>query len=134
MEQVTLSLRTDSRDQVVDITEPVRQAVRGRGLRHGLCLVYCPHTTAGIAINEGYDPDVARDVLTVLDRLVPWSGGYRHAEGNTAAHAKAIAVGASQTVAVVDGELALGSWQAIQFYEFDGPRSRRVILTLLEAA
>ena len=81
-------------------------------------------------INEGYDPDVTRDVLAVFDGLVPWHGPYRHAEGNTAAHVKAIWCGASQTVRVADGALALGTWQAIQFYEFDGPRQRRVEITV----
>lgn len=126
-----LRLSTSRRDEVVDLTARVGEQVAASGVRDGLCLVYCPHTTAGIVINEGWDPDVARDVLTVLDRLVPWTGGYRHAEGNTAAHLKAIACGASQTVPVADGRLALGRWQAIQFYEFDGPRQREVHVTVL---
>lgn len=127
-----LSVRTARRDQVLDITDAVRQAVAESAVRNGHCLVACPHTTAALAINEGYDPDVATDVLTVLDRLVPWSGGYRHAEGNTAAHVKAILCGASQTIAIVDGSLALGTWQALQFLEFDGPRSRTVVVSILE--
>lgn len=130
----TLELRTTTRNEVIDLTAQVRGAVEASGVRHGLCLVYCPHTTAGLVVNEGYDPDVVRDVLAVLDRLVPWSDGYHHAEGNSAAHVKSILCGASQTLAIRDGELRLGTWQAVQFYEFDGPRQRRVEITVVEAA
>lgn len=130
----TLAVRSTARDQVIDITREVRQAVGQSGVRQGLCLVYSPHTTAGIVINEGYDPDVARDVLEVLDRLVPWSGGYHHQEGNAAAHLKAILCGSSQTVPVADGDLVLGRWQSIQFLEFDGPRSRHVIVAVVGQA
>jgi len=131
MVRTTLSIATRARDEVVDLTAEVRRAVQASGVREGLCLVFCPHTTAGLTINEGYDPDVARDLLTVLDRLVPWSGGYRHDEGNSAAHVKALLCGPSQTVAVADGDLALGTWQALQFCEFDGPRNRQVVVSVL---
>ncbi|MBI2299179.1 MAG: YjbQ family protein [Armatimonadetes bacterium] len=128
-----VNFRTRSRDEVVDLTGHVRRAVESSRVREGICLIYCPHTTAGIAINEGCDPDVARDLLTVLDGLVPQQGPYRHAEGNTAAHVKAVLCGASQAVAVADGRLQLGQWQSIQFLEFDGPRERRVLVAVMEA-
>ncbi|HET7904980.1 MAG TPA: secondary thiamine-phosphate synthase enzyme YjbQ [Candidatus Eisenbacteria bacterium] len=106
-----------------------RALLRGDGLLH----VYVPHTTAGVCVNEGYDPDVVADVERVLDRLVPWSGGYRHAEGNSAAHVKSILVGSSVWVPVRGGALALGRWQEVFFCEFDGPRTRSVELTFLPA-
>ncbi len=127
----TLQLQTSSRDQILDITADVRKVVSESGVRDGLCQVYCPHTTAGLAVNEGYDPDVARDVLAVLDRLVPWDAAYSHGEGNSPAHVKAILCGASQTVPIAGGRLLLGTWQAIQFCEFDGPRQRRVVVTVI---
>ncbi|NUQ00455.1 MAG: YjbQ family protein [Armatimonadetes bacterium] len=129
----TLNLRTHQRDEVVDITDEVRRAVTRSGVKRGICLVYCPHTTAAVVVNEGYDPDVTRDVLMVLDRLVPWIAGYRHAEGNTASHVKAILCGSSQPIPIENGQLVLGTWQAIQFYEFDGPRTREVRLFVQEA-
>jgi len=129
----TLSLATSQRDEVVDLTRQVAQIVAESGVTTGECLVYCPHTTAGIGLNEGWDPDVTRDVLGLLDRLIPWHhSDYRHAEGNTAAHLKAIVCGASQRVLVEGGRLLLGQWQAIQFYEFDGPRQRSVYVAVTE--
>jgi secondary thiamine-phosphate synthase enzyme len=133
MTRHALTLQTTAHEQVQDLTLQVRQLVRQSGVAAGLCLVYCPHTTAGLVINEGYDPDVASDVLALLDRLAPWHGPYQHAEGNAAAHAKAILTGTSQTILVENGDLALGTWQALQFYEFDGPRTRTVVVTLMEA-
>ncbi|MCC7492001.1 MAG: YjbQ family protein [Fimbriimonadaceae bacterium] len=127
-----LTLRTHARDEVHDLTAELREVVAASGIRQGLCLVYCPHTTAAVVVNEGYDPAVTRDVTDVLNRLIPWQASYRHAEGNTAAHLKAIFCGASQTLAIVDGRLVVGAWQAVQFYEFDGPRQREVQVTLVE--
>ncbi len=131
----TLTLTTTRRDDVIDLTQRVAEVVARAGVSEGECLVYCPHTTAGLVINEGWDPDVTRDVLGLLDRLVPWHDpAYRHAEGNTAAHLKAIVCGASQRLLVAGGVLLLGQWQALQFYEFDGPRSRQVIVAVTETA
>lgn len=96
------------------------------GATDGLCLIFVPHTTAAVTINESADPDVATDILAALDRLVPWQAGYRHLEGNAAAHVKSTLVGASQWVAVDGGRPVLGTWQGIFFCEFDGPRSRQV--------
>jgi secondary thiamine-phosphate synthase enzyme len=126
-----LMLQTARHTEFVDITERVQAAVAAAGLRDGVITVYVPHTTAGVAINEHADPDVVRDVNMVLDRLVPWQDpGYRHNEGNSAAHVKAILTGPSVQVIVEAGRLALGVWQGVFFCEFDGPRSREVWLSL----
>lgn len=122
-----LQLQTSSRSQFLDITEVVQRAARELGVTGGTLTVFVPHTTAGVTINEHADPDVASDVIQVLDRLVPWaSPAYRHGEGNTAAHVKAILTGSSVRVPVEGGRLQLGTWQGIFFCEFDGPRSREV--------
>jgi secondary thiamine-phosphate synthase enzyme len=97
-------------------------------MKDGLITVFVPHTTAGVTINENADPDVTADMETVLDRMVPWDGGYRHSEGNTAAHVKASLMGSSAQVIVKDGKLRLGTWQSIYFCEFDGPRTRKIWL------
>ncbi|AQS57713.1 secondary thiamine-phosphate synthase enzyme YjbQ [Desulforamulus ferrireducens] len=120
-----LQLQSSSRDQMIDITHEVRTVIEQEKVRNGVVTVYCPHTTAGITINENADPDVVRDFLMRLDEVYPWQHPkYRHAEGNSAAHLKASTVGASQTVPVVEGRLMLGTWQGIYFCEFDGPRKR----------
>ncbi|MGG1314441.1 secondary thiamine-phosphate synthase enzyme YjbQ [Cohnella laeviribosi] len=122
-------LRTSRRDEMIDITRTVAAAVSRFGLGDGIVIVYCPHTTAGIAINENADPDVKRDVLMRLDEVFPWEHPkYRHAEGNTASHLKAITTGTSQTVIVSEGRLLLGRWQGIYFCEFDGPRERHYFI------
>ncbi len=128
-----LSVETRSRTEFVPLG--ARIAGAGKGLLHGdgLLHLYVPHTTAGICVNEGYDPDVVADVTRVLDRLVPWDADYRHAEGNSAAHMKAILVGSSVWIPVRQGTLALGRWQEIFFCEFDGPRTRSLELTFLPA-
>ena len=129
----TFPLQTHSRDEIVDITGKVAAYVRESGIREGIAVVYCPHTTAGIAINENADPDVKRDVLMRLDEVFPWTHPkYHHAEGNTASHLKAITTGCSQTIPVNGGALALGRWQGIYFCEFDGPRERHYHVKLLE--
>jgi secondary thiamine-phosphate synthase enzyme len=127
----TFRIRTSKRTQFLDITREVEHAVRDSGVADGLCYVYVPHTTAGVTINEHADPDVARDVEGIFDRLVPHEGPYRHAEGNTDSHMKAILTGASQTVFVENGKLALGAWQGIFLCEFDGPRQRTVFVKVL---
>ena len=125
---VELELRTAGRTDFVDVTAQVKSAIRRLGVREGTVTVFNPHTTAGVTINEGADPDVVRDLETILDRLVPWSGGYRHAEGNAAAHAKASLMGSSVTLLVQGGRPVLGTWQAVWFCEFDGPRTRRLLV------
>lgn len=118
---------------MLNITAQVRQAVRESGVRSGLCVVFCPHTTAGITINENADPDVVRDMLLGLSKAYPDRPEFRHMEGNSTAHLKASAVGPSQTVLVEDGRLVLGTWQGIYFCEFDGPRSRSYYVKVVEA-
>jgi secondary thiamine-phosphate synthase enzyme len=122
----TLRVKTARRTQFVDVTEQVRRVVTEAGVTDGVCYVYVPHTTAGVCINEHADPDVASDVESFLNRLVPHRGAYRHAEGNTDSHAKAILTGTSQAVLIENGRLVLGTWQGIFLCEFDGPRERRL--------
>ena len=121
-----IRIRTERRTQWVDITAQVRDAVASRRVKDGVVTVFVPHTTAGVTINEGADPDVMDDVERALERLVPWSGPWRHSEGNSAAHIKATLVGSSVQVIVEEGQLRLGVWQAIYLCEFDGPRTREV--------
>jgi secondary thiamine-phosphate synthase enzyme len=121
-----IALRSTRRTELIQITEQVQAAVEESGVRDGVCYVYVPHTTAGVIINEGYDPDVARDMEAALDKLVPHRGDYKHAEGNSDSHIKVALTAASQCVFVDGGKLALGRWQVIFFAEFDGPRRREV--------
>lgn len=124
-----LSLKTDAHTQFMEITPEVQAALAGLGVRDGAVTVFVPHTTAGVTINEHADPDAMHDVAHALDRLVPWRDpAYRHAEGNSAAHVKAIMTGSSVRVLVENGRLQLGTWQGIFFCEFDGPRTREVWL------
>lgn len=123
-----ITVQSKSRTDFIDITPAIQQFAAGQGFKDGVITVFVPHTTAGVTINENADPDVSADMETVLDHMVPWSGGYRHSEGNTAAHVKAGLMGSSVQVMVENGRLCLGTWQSIYFCEFDGPRSRRVWL------
>ena len=125
-------VNTSSKTQALDITQSVESAVQRSGTEKGLCMVYVPHTTAGIMINEGADPAVVQDILAKLEELVPWRGPYRHAEGNSAAHIKSSLLGHAAMVAIKGGRLKLGTWQAIFFCEFDGPRRRRVEVSVLK--
>jgi secondary thiamine-phosphate synthase enzyme len=127
----TLSVRTSSRTDLKDITREVAAAAAGFNVKEGACLVYVPHTTAGITINENADPAVRLDIESTLERMVPWSGPYRHSEGNSAAHVKASLVGFSILVPISGGRLVLGTWQGIYFCEFDGPRTRKVHVQVL---
>jgi len=122
----TLTIRTSRRTELKDVTDEIEAVVRDSGCSHGLCHLYVPHTTAGVLINEGDDPAVARDIESTLDRLVPRSPSYTHAEGNADSHIKTALVGSSETVWIENGRLMLGRWQAIFFAEFDGPRSREL--------
>lgn len=121
-----LTVDTSKHTQLVNVTSMVREAVAESGVREGICTVFVPHTTAGVTINENADPDVVRDLISELGKLVPWEDGYRHAEGNSAAHLKASLMGFSQQLIVDGGNLVLGTWQGIWFCEFDGPRRRSV--------
>ncbi|MFN2744034.1 MULTISPECIES: secondary thiamine-phosphate synthase enzyme YjbQ [Bacillus] len=120
-----IRIQTARRDEMLDITDEVQQFITEKGVSNGAVIIYCPHTTAGITINENADPDVKRDMLRRFDEVYPWEHRLdRHMEGNTAAHMKSSTVGASQHIIIADGKLILGTWQGIYFCEFDGPRSR----------
>ena len=121
----TISVKTSSRIDMVDITPSIQKEISASGITDGICVAYVPHTTAGITINEGADPDVCRDIIKKLNELVPPDAGYRHMEGNADSHIKASMIGSSVTVLIENGCLVLGTWQKIFFCEFDGPRSRK---------
>lgn len=123
-----VGVRTSSRNQFVNITGDVLDVVTSSGVTDGICTVFVPHTTAGVTINENADPDVVRDLIDTLNRIVPENGGYRHSEGNSDAHLKASMMGFSATVIVENGKLLLGTWQGIYFCEFDGPRNRHIFV------
>jgi len=122
----TLAVATGSRVEMIDITEKVADAIRKEGVAEGMAVVFVPHTTAGVTINENADPDVTRDIVTETNRIVPFEDGYRHSEGNSAAHVKSCLFGPSLTLLVSGGRPVLGTWQAVYFCEFDGPRRRTV--------
>lgn len=128
-----ITVRTTEHCQFVNIDDDVQRAVAASGVQDGACVVFVPHTTAGITINENADPDVAHDMKRILERAVPWEGGYAHAEGNSAAHVKASMMGNSVLVVVRSGKLQFGTWQSIYFCEFDGPRTRKVWVQVLPA-
>jgi len=125
----SFSVRTSKRTEFIDITSEVQGAVSAIGVEEGVCIVFVPHTTAGVTVNENADPSVTRDILKELNKIVPFEDGYTHGEGNSAAHIKSSLVGCSSTILVRGGRLALGTWQGIYFCEFDGPRSRQVWVT-----
>ena len=126
-----LTVKTRSRTEFIDITSEVKRIVTASDISDGLCMVYVPHTTAAVTINESADPSVQSDMLSVLNTMVPWDAGYRHMEGNSAAHIKTTLVGTSELIAVEEGRLVLGTWQGIFFCEFDGPRTRKVHVKLM---
>jgi secondary thiamine-phosphate synthase enzyme len=128
-EEITVT--SSARNEMIDITDRVRDAVRRSGITDGLCFVYVPHTTAAVTINENADPDVRKDILGTLSRVFPNDPSHRHTEGNSDAHIKSSLVGASEIVAIDQGRLVLGTWQSIFFCEFDGPRTRRVFVKIV---
>lgn len=121
-----MDIKTTTRTEMINITRDIERMLSDSNIKNGLCHIFVPHTTAGITINEGADPSVAEDIVSAFKKLIPWEGGYRHLEGNSAAHIKTSLVGSSDIVAVEDGRLQLGTWQAVFFCEFDGPRTRKV--------
>ena len=127
-----LTVKSKARTELIDITSQVKQAVLSSGVKKGFCLLYVPHTTAAVTINESADPNVTEDILMILNKIVPWEGGYRHLEGNSPAHVKSTLVGASELVAIENGSMVLGTWQGIFFCEFDGPRTRNLHVRLLK--
>ena len=131
MKQTVLTIKTSARTQLIDITAAVQSAVAASPCEQGICTVFIPHTTAGVTINENADPDVRSDIQSALEKLIPWEGGFAHAEGNSAAHIKASLFGFSQIIMVEAKRLRLGTWQGIYFAEFDGPRQRKIWVTVI---
>lgn len=130
--QKQLNVRTSSRVELVDITSQVERVVSESQIKSGICMVYVPHTTAAVTINENADPSVKSDIIAELNKIIPFDDNYSHLEGNAAAHIKSSLVGASETIMVEGGSLVLGTWQGIFFCEFDGPRSRKVVIKLVQ--
>ena len=128
---IELSVRTTRHSEIIDITNKVEEVVERSGVKNGICIVYAPHTTAAVTINENADPSVKTDILNYLNRIVPWNGSYTHMEGNAAAHIKASVIGSDRTIIIRNGYLILGTWQGIYFCEFDGPRNRRVFIEII---
>lgn len=126
------TVRTSSRTQMLDITGQVQKIVADSGVRDGLCVVFVPHTTAAVTVNENADPDVQTDFMREINKIVPWEDGYFHAEGNSAAHLKASMMGFSETLVIDGGKPLLGTWQGIYFLEYDGPRTRKVYVKIME--
>ncbi|MBA3070745.1 MAG: YjbQ family protein [Nitrospirae bacterium] len=126
-----INVRSSQRSEFIDITEKINEVIKEVGILSGICYVYVPHTTAAVTINEGADPSVHRDIQNALTRLVPQEMNYSHREGNADAHIKSSIIGTSQLVIIDEGRLVLGTWQAVYFCEFDGPRHRRVTLKLI---
>lgn len=132
VKKTEISVSTSSRNEFVDITDKVGNMVRESGVKDGYVLLYVPHTTAAVTINENYDPSVKRDILNKLSELVPPNAGYAHTEGNADSHIKSSIIGVNEFIPVMDGRIQLGRWQGIFFCEFDGPRSRRLLVEVIE--
>ena len=127
----SISVKTRKHSELVDITHQVEAIVTRSGIKDGLCLLYVPHTTAAVTINESADPTVRADIAMMLEKVIPWEAGYRHLECNSAAHIKSTLVGASEIIMIADGNLVLGTWQGVFFCEFDGPRNRKLYVRLI---
>ncbi len=129
-----IKIKTTRKTSIVNITNHVKEEVKRSGINDGLCVVYVPHTTACIFINEGADPDVVKDIVYFLEKLIPWSdSNYQHAEGNSAAHIRSSIIGNSRIIPVENGDLVLGTWESIFLAEFDGPRERKVIVKIISS-
>jgi secondary thiamine-phosphate synthase enzyme len=131
-----IAIKTGQKTELIDITSKVQETVlsmcKEKEIENGLCMIYVPHTTAAVTINESADPSVKTDIVMILNKIVPWEAEYRHMEGNSPAHVKSVLVGASELVAVKNKKLELGTWQGIIFCEFDGPRTRKVNIRLVK--
>jgi secondary thiamine-phosphate synthase enzyme len=126
-----LSVKTQAKTELLDITSKIIDLVKNDGIDQGLCMLYVPHTTAAITINESADPSVKSDILMILNKIVPWEANYRHMEGNSPAHVKSSLIGPSELIAIENRSLVLGTWQGIFFCEFDGPRNRKVHVRII---
>ncbi|MBC2716221.1 MAG: YjbQ family protein [Desulfobacteraceae bacterium] len=127
-----LTVTSRNKTQFIDITSDIQNKIKAHGIENGLCFVFVPHTTAGITINENADPSVQSDMLNVFNTIIPWKLDYRHLEGNSPAHVKSSLVGASEIIAIENGQLVLGTWQGVYFCEFDGPRTRYVNIKFIK--
>jgi secondary thiamine-phosphate synthase enzyme len=127
-----LKVKTRAKTELIDITSEIQNLVRSSSIKEGFCMLYVPHTTAAVTINESADPSVKSDILMILNKIIPWEAGYRHLEGNSPAHIKSTIVGASELIAIENEKLVLGTWQGIFFCEFDGPRNRKVNVHLFQ--
>ena len=127
-----LSVKTRERTELIDITSDINQLIQKSGTDQGLCMVYVPHTTAAVTINESADPSVKSDILMILNQIIPWEANYRHMEGNSPAHIKSTLVGSSELIAIENRRLILGTWQGVFFCEFDGPRTRKLDVRIIE--
>ena len=127
-----LKVKTGSKTELIDITSEIQNLVRSSSIKEGFCMLYVPHTTAAVTINESADPSVKSDILMILNKIIPWEAEYRHLEGNSPAHIKSTIVGASELIAIENEKLVLGTWQGIFFCEFDGPRNRKVNVHLFQ--
>lgn len=128
----SVQIKSQSKNELIDVTSQIQKIVSDSKIKNGACIVYCPHTTAGVLVNENADPSVKEDVLAKLSELVPENADYSHAEGNSDAHIKSALVGNNQTLVISDGKLQLGSWGGIFFAEFDGPRNRKLLVQTIE--
>jgi secondary thiamine-phosphate synthase enzyme len=126
------SVKSKTRTELIDITSKIQDMVMSAGIDQGLCMLYVPHTTAAITINESADPSVKDDILMIINKIIPWEAGYRHLEGNSPAHIKSTIVGTSELIAIDNNRLVLGTWQGIFFCEFDGPRTRKVQVRIIK--
>ena len=126
-----LSVKTREKTELIDITTNINQLIQKSGTDQGLCMIYVPHTTAAVTINESADPSVKSDILMILNQIIPWEANYRHLEGNSPAHIKSTLVGSSELIAIENHRLVLGTWQGIFFCEFDGPRTRKVDVRIM---
>jgi len=127
-----LKVKTKAKTELIDITSEIQNLVRSSSIKEGFCMLYVPHTTAAVTINESADPSLKSDILMILNKIIPWEAGYRHLEGNSPAHIKSTIVGASELIAIENEKLVLGTWQGIFFCEFDGPRNRKVNVQLFK--
>ena len=128
----TFEVRTSSQTELIDITRSVQEVLKKTGVEDGICIIFIPHTTAAVTINENADPSVVQDIVMELNKIIPFKDQYRHMEGNSPAHIKASLVGCSQIVFIESGKLVLGTWQGIFFCEFDGPRNRKVYVKMVK--
>jgi secondary thiamine-phosphate synthase enzyme len=127
-----LSVKTRERTELIDITSDINELIKKSSVDQGICMLYVPHTTAAVTINESADPSVKSDILMVLNQIIPWDANYRHLEGNSPAHVKSTLIGPSELIAIENRRLVLGTWQGIFFCEFDGPRTRKVHVRIIE--